>query len=79
MPTLIIALVMSLLGMWPTITAAGQPRGPGEPPAAQAPERTEDQIKQVQEAHKLEGFHPGAADCVVGRRYREVLCAYQAL
>jgi rare lipoprotein A len=78
MPTLVIALVMSLLGMWPTITAAGQPRGPGEPPAAQAPAHTEDQVKQVQEALKMEGFHPGPVDGVVGRRTREALRAYQA-
>jgi hypothetical protein len=34
-------------------------------------------IKQVQEALKTEGFHPGAVDGVVGRQTREALRAYQ--
>jgi rare lipoprotein A len=78
MHTVVIALIVSLLGVWPIGTAAGQPpRGQGEPPAAQAPALTADQIKQAQEALKTEGFHPGAVDGVVGRRTREALRAYQ--
>jgi rare lipoprotein A len=56
---------------------AGQPSGPGEP-AGQAPALTLDQIKQAQEALKLEGLHPGAIDGVVGPRTRQALLAYQA-
>ena len=78
MHTLVIALVMSLFGMWPIITAAGQPRGQGEPPTAQVPALTEDQIKQAQEALKMEGLHPGPVDGVVGRRTRQAIRAYQA-
>jgi rare lipoprotein A len=76
MHTLLAALIASLLAAWPA--AAGQPRGPGEPPAAPAPARTEDQIKQAQEALKVEGFHPGPVDGVVGPRTRRALRAYQA-
>jgi hypothetical protein len=55
MHTLVLALLVSLLAVWPTMAAAGQPpRGQGEPPAAQAPALTEDQIKQAQEALKTE-------------------------
>jgi rare lipoprotein A len=78
MHTLVIALIVSLLGVWPTMTAAGQPRGQGEPPAAQAPALTADQIKQAQEALKIEGFRPGSVDGVVGPRTRQALSAYQA-
>jgi rare lipoprotein A len=78
MHTLVLALLVSLLAVWPTMAAAGQPpRGQGEPPAAQAPALTEDQMKQAQEALKTEGFHPGPVDGVVGRRTREALRAYQ--
>jgi rare lipoprotein A len=76
MHTLLAALIASLLAAWPA--AAGQPRGPEEPPAAPAPARTEDQIKQAQEALKVEGFHPGPVDGVVGPRTRQALRAYQA-
>jgi rare lipoprotein A len=76
MHVLVIALIVSLLAVWPTTAAAGQPpRGQGEPSAA--PALTEDQVKQAQEALKTEGFHPGAVDGVVGRRTREALRAYQ--
>jgi rare lipoprotein A len=78
MHTLVIALIVSLLGVGPTITAAGQPRGQGEPPAAPTPARPEDQIKQAQEALKMEGLHPGPIDGVVGPRTRQALRAYQA-
>jgi peptidoglycan hydrolase-like protein with peptidoglycan-binding domain len=74
MHTLLAALIASLLAVWPA--AAGQPRSPGESPAAPAPARTEDQIKQAQEALKVEGFHPGPVDGVVGPRTRQVLRAY---
>jgi hypothetical protein len=37
----------------------------------------EDQVKQAQEALKMEGFHPGPVDGVVGRRTREALRAYR--
>ncbi len=78
MHVLVIALLVSLLAAWPTMTAAGQPpRSPGEAPAAQAPALTADQVKQAQEALKTEGFHPGSIDGVVGRRTREALRAYQ--
>jgi rare lipoprotein A len=76
MHTLLAALVASLLAVWPA--AAGQPRSPGESPAAPAPALIEDQIKQVQEALKVEGFHPGPVDGVVGPRTRQALRAYQA-
>ncbi len=76
MHTLLAALVASLLAVWPA--AAGQPRSPGESPAAPAPALTEDQIKQAQEALKMEGFHPGPVDGVVGPRTRQALRAYQA-
>jgi rare lipoprotein A len=76
MHTLLAALIASLLAVWPA--AAGQPRSPGESPVAPAPARTEDQIKQAQEALKMEGFHPGPVDGVVGRRTRQALRAYQA-
>ena len=78
MHALVIALIVSLLAVWPTTAAAGQPpRGQGELPAAQAPALTEDQIKQAQEALKTEGLHSGAVDGVVGRRTREALRTYQ--
>jgi rare lipoprotein A len=77
MHALVIVFLVSLLAVGPTTAAAGQPHGQGEPPAAQAPALTEDQIKQAQEALKTEGFHPGAVDGVVGRRTREALRAYQ--
>jgi rare lipoprotein A len=77
MHILLTALIMSLLGVWPLAAAAGQPSGQGEPPAAQAPALTEDQIKQAQEALKMEGLHPGAVDGVVGPRTRQALSAYQ--
>jgi len=64
MPTLVIALVVSLLGAWPTVIAA----------AALTP----DQIKQAQESLKAEGLHPGPVDGVVGPRTRQALRAYQA-
>jgi rare lipoprotein A len=60
------------------MTAAGQPRVPGESPAAPAPGLTTDQIKQAQEALKIEGFRPGPVDGVVGLRTRQALRAYQA-
>jgi peptidoglycan hydrolase-like protein with peptidoglycan-binding domain len=78
MHILLTALIMSLLGVWPLAAAAGQPSGQGEPPAAQAPALTEDQIKQAQEALKMEGLHPGPIDGVVGPRTRQALRAYQA-
>jgi rare lipoprotein A len=77
MHTLLAALIVSLLSMWPA-TAVGQPRGPGEPPAAQAPALTPDQVKQAQEALKMEGLHPGPVDGVVGPRTRQALRVYQA-
>jgi rare lipoprotein A len=77
MHTLLVALAISLWGVWLT-AAAGQPRGQPEAPDAQVPALTEDQVKQAQEALKTEGFHPGAVDGVVGRRTREALHAYQA-
>jgi rare lipoprotein A len=76
MHTLLAALIASLLAVWPAAT--GQPRSSGESPAAPAPTRTEDQIKQAQEALKMEGFHPGPVDGVVGPRTRQALSAYQA-
>ena len=78
MHPLLIALIISLLGMAPMVTAAGQPRGQDKPPAPQASAPTQDQIKQAQEGLKMEGFPPGAVDGVVGRRTREALRAYQA-
>jgi rare lipoprotein A len=72
MPTVVIALIVSLLGVWPTLSAVGQPRSQGE-----APVLTEDRVKQAQEALKMEGLHPGAVDGVVGRRTRQALRAYQ--
>jgi rare lipoprotein A len=79
MHAFVIVLLVGLLAVWPTAAAAGQPpSGQGEPPAAQVPELTEDQVKQAQEALKTEGFHPGSIDGVVGRRTREALRAYQA-
>jgi rare lipoprotein A len=78
MHTLVIAVIVSLLAVWTTTVSAGQsPRGQREDPAAQVPALTEDQVKQAQEALKVEGFHPGSIDGVVGRRTREALRAYQ--
>jgi rare lipoprotein A len=77
MHALVIALIVSLLAVGPTTASAGELHGQGEPSAAQAPALTEDQVKQAQEALKVEGFHPGAVDGVVGRRTREALRAYQ--
>ena len=78
MHTLVLALLVSLLAVWPTMAATGQPpRGQREVPDAQVPVLTEDQVKQAQEALKTEGFHPGSIDGVVGRRTREALRAYQ--
>jgi rare lipoprotein A len=77
MHTLLAALVISLLSVWPAAVAA-QPRGPGESPAAQAPALTPDQVKQAQEALKMEGLPPGSVDGVVGPRTRQALRAYQA-
>jgi rare lipoprotein A len=77
MHALVIAFIVSLLAVWPTPAEAGEPHGQGEPSATQAPALTEDQVKQAQEALKVEGFHPGAVDGVVGRRTREALRAYQ--
>ena len=77
MHTLVIAVIVSLLAVWITTVSAGQsPRGQREDPAAQVPALTEDQVKQAQEALKVEGFHPGSIDGVVGRRTREALRAY---
>jgi hypothetical protein len=59
MHILLAALIASLLAAWPA--AAGQPGSPGESPAAPAHARTEDQVKQAQEALKMEGFHPGCS------------------
>jgi rare lipoprotein A len=79
MHVLVTGLLVSLLAVWPMTAAAGQPpSGQGDPPAAQAPALTADQVKQAQEALKAEGFHPGSVDGVVGRRTREALRAYQA-
>lgn len=78
MHTLLATLVISLLSVWPTATAAGQPRGPEAPPAAQVPALTLDQVKQAQEALKMEGLHPGPVDGVVGSRTGRALRAYQA-
>jgi peptidoglycan hydrolase-like protein with peptidoglycan-binding domain len=78
MPTLVAVLIVSLLGAWPTVTAAGQPRGLGAPPAAQALALTPDQIKRAQESLKAEGWDPGPVDGVVGPRTRQALRAYQA-
>jgi rare lipoprotein A len=79
MHMVVIVLLVSLLAVWPTTAATGQPpRGQGEAPAAQVPTLTEDQVKQAQEALKVEGFHPGSIDGMVGRRTREALRAYQA-
>jgi rare lipoprotein A (peptidoglycan hydrolase) len=50
----------------------------GQPPAAQEPSLTSDQIKQAQESLQAEGFHSGSVDGAVGRRTRQVLRAYQA-
>ena len=78
MPTLVLALLVSLLAAGPTTAAAGQPpRGQREAPATQVPALTEDQVKQAQEALKTEGFHPGSIDGVVGRRTGEALRAFQ--
>jgi rare lipoprotein A len=76
MHTLLAALIVSLLSVWPA-AAADQPRGPGES-AAPAPALTPDQVKQAQEALKVEGLHPGPVDGVVGPRTRQALRAYQA-
>jgi rare lipoprotein A len=76
MHTLLVALAISLWGVWLT-AAAGQPHGQREALDAQVPALTEDQVKQAQEALKTEGLHPGAVDGVVGRRTREALRAYQ--
>jgi hypothetical protein len=48
----VITVIVSLLAVWPTMTAAGELHAQGEPPAAQASALTEDQIKQAQEALK---------------------------
>jgi rare lipoprotein A len=78
MNTLVATLVVTVLCAGLPFTVAGQPRGPGESPAAQAPALSPDQVKQAQEALKLEGLHPGAIDGVVGPRTRQALRAYQA-
>jgi Putative peptidoglycan binding domain len=78
MHTLALALLVSLLGVGPMLTAAGQPRGQGEPPAAPAPALTADQIKRAQEALKREGLYPGPLDGKVGPQTRQALRAYQA-
>jgi peptidoglycan hydrolase-like protein with peptidoglycan-binding domain len=78
MPTLVVALIVSLLSAWPTVTAAGQSRGLGAPTAAQAPALTPDQVKRAQESLKAEGWDPGPVDGVVGPRTRQALRAYQA-
>jgi rare lipoprotein A len=76
MHTLLVTLAISLWGVW--LSAAGQPRGQEAPPAAQGPGLTRDHVKQAQEALKMEGFHPGPVDGVVGPRTTRALRAYQA-
>jgi len=78
MNRLVAALVVSLLGVCSPLPVASQPRGAGESSAAQAPALTPDQVKQAQEALKMEGLHPGPVDGVVGPRTRQALRAYQA-
>jgi rare lipoprotein A len=76
MTILLAALLVSMLSVWSAVLA-GQPRGP-EASSAQAPALTPDEVKQAQEALKMEGLHPGPIDGVVGPRTRQALRAYQA-
>jgi rare lipoprotein A len=76
MPILLAVLLVSMLSVWSAVLA-GQPRGPEES-SAQAPALTPDQVKQAQEALKMDGLQPGPIDGVVGPRTRQALRAYQA-
>jgi rare lipoprotein A len=78
MNALVATLVVSALCTGLPFAMAGQPSGPGESAAVQAPALTPDQVKQAQEALKLEGLYPGAIDGVVGPCTRQALRAYQA-
>jgi hypothetical protein len=68
MTTLVVTLLLTLLCGGLPRAAASQLRGPQASPAT--PGLTPDQIKQAQEALKLEGFSPGSIDGRLGPRTR---------
>jgi peptidoglycan hydrolase-like protein with peptidoglycan-binding domain len=77
MKTLFAVLLMSLLGLWPTVVDAVEPSRADEQSPEQRRLLNQDQIQLMQERLRAAGFNPGPVNGVLNAQTEAAIRQYQ--